>query len=88
MSDDVRQMAYRFHPSILDDLGLMKVVRRLVDDFSASTGISGVCLPGLFESRANRSGHVRYRIAQESLNNVARHAKATEVEVELIVTRG
>ena len=29
VSDDVRQMAYRFHPSILDDLGLVKAVRRL-----------------------------------------------------------
>lgn len=38
VSDDVRQLAYRFHPSILDDLGLTKAVRRLVDDFSDSTG--------------------------------------------------
>src|SRR6185437_16107292 len=39
ISDDVRQMAYRFHPSILDDLGLVKAVRGLVDDFSTHTGI-------------------------------------------------
>ena len=42
VSDDVRQMAYRFHPSILDDLGFVKAVRRLVDDFSATTMIEAV----------------------------------------------
>jgi len=78
VSDDVRQMAYRFHPSILDDLGLTKAVRRLVDDFSAGTGSPvptdlATCV---------------YRIAQESLNNVARHARASEVEVELICDEG
>lgn len=39
ISDDVRQMAYRFHPSILDDLGLVKAIRRQIDDFSTRTGI-------------------------------------------------
>jgi signal transduction histidine kinase len=85
ISDDVRQMAYRFHPSILDDLGLVKAVRRLVDEFAARTGLRcsyvhkdpvtvlpaeiGICI---------------YRIVQESLSNVARHADASHVEVELI----
>lgn len=89
VSDDVRQLAYRFHPSILDDLGLIKAVRRLVDDFSASTG-----LEALYVHR-DPVGSVPpdlatciYRIAQESLNNVARHAQATEVEVELICEEG
>lgn len=85
VSDDVRQLAYRFHPSILDDLGLVKAVRRLVDDFSASTGLEALyvhhdpvsCVPPDLATCV-------YRIAQESLNNVARHAQATEVEVELI----
>jgi signal transduction histidine kinase len=85
VSDDVRQLAYRFHPSILDDLGLIKAVRRLVDDFSASTGLEALyvhqdpvnCLPPDLSTCV-------YRIAQESLNNVARYAQASEVEVELI----
>lgn len=85
VSDDVRQLAYRFHPSILDDLGLIKATRRLVDDFSANTRLEAVFVhrdpvtpvpPDL--------ATCIYRVVQESLNNVARHAKATEVEVELI----
>jgi len=85
VSDDVRQMAYRFHPSILDDLGLPKAVRRLVNDFSERSGVQityehkdpavplppgvSICL---------------YRVVQESLSNISRHAQATQVEVELI----
>lgn len=89
VSDDVRQMAYRFHPSILDDLGLMKAVRRLVDDFSASTGVEAVYVhhDSLSPIPTDLATCV-YRIAQESLNNVSRHAKATEVEVELICDEG
>lgn len=89
VSDDVRQMAYRFHPSILDDLGLIKAVRRLVDDFSASTGVEAVYVyqDPLGPVPTDPATCV-YRIAQESLNNVARHARATEVEVELICDEG
>lgn len=89
LSDDVRQLAYRFQPSILDDLGLTKAVRRLVDDFSASTGLEAVYVhrdpvtpvPTVLATCV-------YRIAQESLTNVTRHAHASEVEVELICDEG
>lgn len=85
VSDDVRRMAYRFHPSILDDLGLVKAVRRLVDDFSAQTGIKSTyayndpvaSLPGEFTI-------CLFRVVQESLSNIARHAGASHVEVELM----
>ncbi|MCS6284263.1 MAG: sensor histidine kinase [Nitrospira sp.] len=85
ISDDVRQMAYRFHPSILDDLGLVKAIRRQIDDFAARTGskISYVhrdpttALP-------DELAISLYRIVQESLSNIARHAHASHVEIELI----
>jgi signal transduction histidine kinase len=85
VSDDVRQMAYRFHPSILEDLGLVKAVRRLVDDFSARTGIANTYVhkdPG-----ATLPAEVTiclYRVVQESLSNITRHAQAAQSEVELI----
>jgi signal transduction histidine kinase len=85
VSNDVRQMAYRFHPSILDDLGLMKAVRRLVNDFSDRTGIqcSFVCKEpvGILPPDVTIS---IYRVVQECLSNISRHAKASQVEVELI----
>lgn len=85
VSDDVRQMAYRFHPSMLDDLGLPKAVRRLVNDFSERSGIQStyeykdpaVPLPP-------EVSICLYRVVQESLSNISRHAQASQVEVELI----
>jgi len=84
VSDDVRRMAYRFHPSILDDLGLVKAVRRLVDDFSAQTGIKSTYAYN--DPVASLPAEVTiciFRVVQESLSNIARHARASHVEVEL-----
>jgi len=85
VSNDVRQMAYRFHPSILDDLGLPKAVRRLVNDFSERSGVQIT-----YEHKdpavplAPEISICLYRVVQESLSNISRHARASQVEVELI----
>jgi signal transduction histidine kinase len=85
VSDDVRQMAYRFHPSILDDLGLVKAVRRLVDDFSSRTGIQNTYVhQDPVTALSDEPTICIYRVVQESLSNIARHAHASQVEVELI----
>ena len=39
ISDDVRRLAYRFHTSILDDLGLTAALKHLADEWSDKTGI-------------------------------------------------
>ena len=85
VSDDVRRMAYRFHPSILDDLGLVKAIRRLTDDFSVRTGVevSYVHKDPVWPL-APELATCCYRVTQECLNNVQRHARASRVEVELI----
>ncbi len=84
VSDDVRRMAYRFHPSILDDLGLVKALRRLVDDFSAQTGIkSTYAYNDPVGSLPDEVTICIFRVVQESLSNIARHARASHVEVEL-----
>jgi signal transduction histidine kinase len=85
VSDDVRQMAYRFHPAILDDLGLPKAVRRLVNEFSARTGIqSTYVLKDPVATLPPEISICLYRVVQESLSNISRHAEASQVEVELI----
>lgn len=84
LCEDLRHLAYQFHPSVLDDLGLTVALRRLVDDIAARTG-----LKGSFCSNAGKGSIPQpvatclYRIAQEGLNNVAKHAGATGFEVEL-----
>jgi PAS domain S-box-containing protein len=84
ISDDVRRMAYKFHSSILDDLGLTAALTHLVNEWSASTGIKTVIVQEEITDPLPRAvASCLYRIAQESLANIMKHAKATRVEVEL-----
>ncbi len=85
LSDDVRHLAYQLHPSILDDLGLEVALREFISEFSqwenlqvAFACTSGPCSP------SPQVASCLYRITQESLRNVARHATATQVDVKLI----
>ena len=86
LSDDVRFMAYRFHPSILDDLGLKAALQRLLDDFSSRTGVKALFVHQPLDHQLDKTTSTAvYRVIQESLSNIARHAKATRVEVEVTV---
>jgi PAS domain S-box-containing protein len=88
LSDVVRHLAYQLHPSILDDLGLPIALQRLVDDFTARSHIQGSFghkdVPAVVPQEI---ATCLYRVAQESLNNVARHAAASRVDVELTRSR-
>jgi len=81
---DVRSLAYRLRPGVLDDLGLVDALELYTSDFENRTGITcvfdhtGVTSPG--EAVATAA----YRIAQEALTNAARHAAASHVTVSLV----
>jgi PAS domain S-box-containing protein len=89
LSDDVRHLAYQLHPSILDDLGLAVALQSFVTDFSKWEGI-----PVAFNSTdipltlPPEIASCLYRVTQESLRNVARHAQCTQVEVKLLGVDG
>src|SRR5215510_10067873 len=84
LSEDVRHLAYQLHPSILDDLGLPIALQRLVDDFTARTGMTGHFVNrGVSKALPQDIATCLYRIAQESLRNVAQHAQASTMSVEL-----
>ena len=86
LSDDVRYMAYRFHPSILDDLGLKAALQRLLDDFSSRAGVKTLFVHQPFDHTLDKTAATAvYRVVQECLSNIARHAQATRVEVEVTV---
>jgi signal transduction histidine kinase len=78
----VRRIAADLRPVMLDDLGLMPALENLLSDFSERTHIAmrldASC--GEVEFSEPMSTSV-YRIVQEALTNVARHAEATEVEL-------
>jgi two-component system, NarL family, sensor histidine kinase DevS len=83
---DVRRLAVELRPSALDDFGLVPALERLAEAFGEQSGIAvdieanrdSARLPGEVETAL-------YRIVQEALTNVAKHAEATRVSV--VVTR-
>ncbi|MBL8037229.1 MAG: sensor histidine kinase [Nitrospira sp.] len=88
LSESVRRLAYQFHPSILDDLGLPIALRRLIDDFQARTGLDARFISkDIPQHLAQDVVTCLYRVTQEGLANIARHAKAKTVRVELIRVR-
>lgn len=81
---DIGRLARGLHPSVLDDMGLAVAVQRYVDDYSKSLGIAVVLrADGLVERLAPLVETTMYRILQEALTNVARHAQAHAVNVDL-----
>ena len=81
--EDVRGMAFRLRPGVLDDLGLVDALDWYTTDFERRTEIICVFeyekIPSLSETVATAA----YRITQEAITNVARHAFASRVEVML-----
>jgi two-component system CheB/CheR fusion protein len=86
VSEEARHIAYELHPSVLDDLGLVVSLKALCDDFAKAENVrvnfKAGKLPVLVPQKI-ASG--LYRIAQESLRNVAKHAQAKHLSVELAV---
>jgi two-component system sensor histidine kinase UhpB len=82
--DEVRRVARELRPVALEDLGLASALVALARSFSQRTGLPvrqriAMSLPPLSEE----AEVVVYRIAQESLTNVARHAHASSSELRL-----
>jgi two-component system sensor kinase len=80
----VRRIAADLRPVMLDDLGLVAALEHLLHDLSERTGIvvSLDADAGELEFREPLASGL-YRIAQEALTNVARHAQATQADVSL-----
>jgi signal transduction histidine kinase len=82
---DVRRLAVELRPKALDDFGLVAALERLVSSFSESTGIAVELEASLGDERL--PGEVEttlYRIVQEALTNVVKHARARRVSIILV----
>lgn len=82
----IREMAYALRPSNLDHLGFLRTVERFCQDFEEKTGIRTrfmqTGMDGVtFDSEAEIN---LFRVVQEALGNVRRHAKASEVSVKIV----
>lgn len=85
----VHDYARELRPAMLDQLGLIPALRTYIDEIPKRRGqkINFTSSPGV-ESLDNDKRTVLYRVAQEALINVARHARARTVNVALRETRG
>lgn len=79
--EEVRRISQRLRPGVLADLGLLASLSSLASDFTARTGVrvQRGFLPGL-PGLTPETELVVYRVAQEALTNVARHAHARQVQ--------
>jgi signal transduction histidine kinase len=84
LSQDVRQISHRLHPTILEDLGLTAALNELSEEFSAREGIEV-----LFEQETVPKAlpveiaSCLYRVAQEALHNISKHAQAIQVRLRV-----
>lgn len=84
---EVRTMSQILRPSMLDDFGLVPTLQFLGEKFTLRTGIPVALRTPPAETRLPAAIEVAlYRVAQEALTNVANHAHAEHVAVELTVT--
>jgi signal transduction histidine kinase len=82
---DVRRLAVQLRPKALDDFGLVPALERLVQTFSESSGIGVELEAQIGEERLpNDVETTVYRIVQEALTNVVKHAEATRVSILLV----
>lgn len=87
--DEVRRIARRLRPGVLEDLGLLSALAALAADYGTHTGLT---VGRRFDAELPRLGQdaelVLYRVAQEGLTNTARHSDATRVDISLRAAPG
>jgi signal transduction histidine kinase len=86
--DEVRGMATRLRPGVLDDLGLTEALEWYTNDFEKRTEIACMFKHHNVSNVNDLVATAAYRITQEALTNVARHSLATQVEVTLRAKEG
>ena len=89
LTTDLQRLAHQLHPSLLDHVGLEAAFREQVEEFAGRTGLTAellvrnVPIPIPLEQAT-----CLYRVLQESLQNVRKHAEATNVFVRLLKMNG
>ena len=82
---DVDELVWQLRPTALDDLGLRAALANYIQEWSERSNVAAeLHTSGLLDDRlASEVETALYRIAQEALNNVAKHSRARRVEVIL-----
>ncbi len=82
--DGIRRIIGRLSPLVLQELGLIAAIRKEAKDFAKNTGVKArVAVSEDVGRLAPEPEAAIYRVVQEALHNVAKHAKATTVNVQM-----
>jgi len=83
-ADIVHQFARELRPAVLDDLGLIPALQSFMKNFTTRTGVRTHLTVFEDVEKLNAAKRVvLYRVAQEALTNVSRHARASRVDVTI-----
>jgi signal transduction histidine kinase len=84
LSEDIHALSYRLHPSLLEDLGLTEALKAECERFSRQESVAiDLNLRDLPSAIPPDTALCLFRVAQEALRNVARHARARGIEVSI-----
>jgi len=84
LSEDVHDLSYQLHPSVLDDLGLAEALKAECERVARVELVQvNFQLDKVPQSMPKDIAMGIYRVAQEALRNIARHAKASTVQLSL-----
>jgi len=87
LSESLRQLAHRLHPTLLEHVGLGPALGQLSKEFDVGHGLKASVTIDGDATPSPRQSLALYRVAQEGLQNVARHAAASCVSIGLRYTR-
>jgi signal transduction histidine kinase len=84
LSEDVHSLAYQLHPAVLEELGLVEALRTAGEHFGRRDGVAlSMDLAPVPPGLGKEAALCLFRVAQEALHNVARHAGARAASVTL-----
>ena len=87
--EDIRHFSQELRPSILDDLGLIPALKWLVSDFEKNYKILVETeITGTQRQLPPESELVMFRIIQESLTNIGKHSRASDVSINVVFSDG
>jgi signal transduction histidine kinase len=83
----VRAIAYNFTPSVLNHKGLIFAVQDYIDNYISGTGLKVLLHSEKMVQLPREAEFHTYRILQEIIYNTVKHAKATDLKIELYATK-
>jgi two-component system NarL family sensor kinase len=83
--DEVKRISHALHPKVLDDLGFRAAVRSLIEEFRSRSAIAVDTDVELLPAGLPRETELSvFRILQEALHNIEKHASATHVRIAVV----